>query len=45
MNKTKYITVRVDEALYNRFKAYTKDNMLNAAAVLRSLIQKMIQNT
>ena len=45
-NKTKFITIRVDEELYNTFKALVKCNLLNGAAVLRDLLRNYIgQNT
>ena len=46
MNKTKFITVRLNEELYNAFKSYISTNLLNGAAVIRDLIQKLvIKNT
>ena len=46
MNKTKFITIRVDEELYNKYKELVKSNLLNGAAVLRDLLRKYIgQNT
>ena len=42
MNKTKFITIRVDEELYNKFKALVKSNLLNGAAVLRDLLRNYI---
>lgn len=40
--KTKFITIRVDEDLYIKFKAYIKENLLNGAAVLRDLLQNWV---
>jgi len=40
--KTKFITIRLDEDLYNKFKAYVKENFLNGAAVIRDLLQNYI---
>lgn len=45
MNKTKFITVRIDDELYNKFKAYIKDNLLNGAAVIRDLLRNYISKT
>lgn len=42
MTKTKFITVRIDEDLYNKFKAYVQDNLLNGAAVIRDLLQNWV---
>ncbi len=42
MNKTKFITVRIDEELYNKFKSHIKTNLLNSAAVIRNLIQDWV---
>ena len=42
MNKTKFITIRVDEELYIKFKALIKSNLLNGAAVLRDLLRNYI---
>lgn len=42
MNKTKFISIRVDEELYNKFKALVKSNLLNGAAVLRDLLRNYI---
>lgn len=46
MNKTKFITIRVDEELYNKFKSYIERNLLNGAAVIRELLSNyMGKNT
>ena len=45
MNKTKYITIRLDEDLYNRFKIIISTNLLNGAAVIRDLLQKYVSRT
>ncbi len=42
MNKTKYITVRLDEELYNKFTSYIKNNLLNGAAVIRELLRNYV---
>lgn len=42
MSKTKYITIRVDEELYNKFKSYIARNFLNGAAVIRDLLTNYI---
>ena len=39
MNKTKFITIRVEEELYNKFKILVKSNLLNGAAVIRDLLR------
>ncbi len=42
MHKTKFITIRVDEDLYNKFKSFIKENLLNGAAVIRDLLKNYI---
>lgn len=44
MNKTKFITIRVDDDLYNQFKSYTNTNFLNGTSVIRNLIQNWVCN-
>ncbi len=42
MNKTKFITIRLDKDLYNKFKSHIEKNLLNGAAVIRDLLQNYI---
>ena len=42
MNKTKFITVRLDEDLYLKFKTLIETNLLNGAAVIRDLLQNWV---
>lgn len=44
MNKTKFITIRVDEALYSKFKSIIEANLLNGAAVIRKMLQNWVGN-
>lgn len=44
MNKTKFITIRVDEDLYQKFKTLVEANLLNGAAVIRKMLQNWVCN-
>ena len=44
MNKTKFITVRLDEDLYKEFKDYVNKHFLNGTGIIRNLIQNWVYN-
>ena len=40
--KNKFLTIRIDEDLYTKFKAIVNNNLQNGAAVIRDLLKDWI---
>lgn len=42
MQKNKFLTIRIDEELYTKFKSIVGKNLQNGAAVIRDLLQNWV---
>lgn len=40
--KNKFLTIRIDEDLYTKFKVIVNNNLQNGAAVIRNLLKSWI---